>query len=182
MKILLLTLDFINDIVHPDGKIASTAPYIAEHGVIKHANQAIAQARSAGHLVAHVTVGFSASYIECPRQSPVFSKAPEFGALQLGTWGTAFHDDLAIEPVDKVIVKHRISALYNTDLETVLRANAIDTVRLCGVATNMAVETTARELHDRDYRVEIIADACGTENREMHEAALASLARVADIQ
>ena len=181
MKTLLLTLDFIHDIVHPNGKVARSAPYIAEHNVITHANQAITQARKAGHLIAHVKVGFSPSYVECPRQSPVFGKAPEFGALQLGTWGTEFHEDLAIEPTDKVIVKHRVSALYNTDLETMLRANQIEQVRLCGVATNMAVETTARELHDRDYQVEILADACGTVNREMHEAALASLARVAVI-
>jgi len=31
---LLLTIDFINDIVHPDGKIASCATMVKEQGVI----------------------------------------------------------------------------------------------------------------------------------------------------
>jgi len=45
----------------------------------------------------------------------------------------------------------------------------------------MAVQTTAREAHDRDYQVGIIADACGAASLELHEGALKSLQRLAKV-
>lgn len=126
-------------------------------------------------------VGFSDNYIECPKKSPVFSKAPENGVLKLGEWGTEFHDDMDVRPEDKIIIKHRISALYNTDLETVLRANGVETLYICGVSTNMAVELTAREAHDRDYQVVVISDACASMDEVGHQAALKVLGRIAKI-
>lgn len=179
MKSLLLVIDFINDIVHPDGKIASCAEMVSSNQTIKKANCLSEKARSAGVLVVQVKVGFSPSYIECPARSPMFSKAKEFKALMLGSWGADFHDDLVVDQKDHVLVKHRVSALYGTDLETILRANKVERVFLSGVSTNMAVETTARELHDRDYEVIVVKDACASANEIAHEGSLKNLERLA---
>jgi nicotinamidase-related amidase len=179
MNTLLLCIDFINDIVHPKGKIAASAPYITEHQVIERANEAIKFARAKHIPIVQVKIGFSKDYRECPKHSPLFSKASEFGALQLNSWGCEFHETLNVQPEDTIIIKHRVSALYATPLETILRANNITKVVLCGVSTNMAIETVARELHDRDYEVLILADACGAASTEVHQASLASLSRTA---
>ena len=120
-------------------------------------------------------------YIECPKHSPLFSKAKELGIFQLDTWGTTFHPKLDVQPEDKIIIKHRVSAFYNTDLETILHANNIETLIISGVATNNAVELTAREAHDRDYRIVIIEDACATMTDEAHRASLNSLQRISKI-
>ena len=181
MQSLVLIIDFINDIVHPEGKIAASANYIAHNNVIAKVNNVLTFARKEKHLIAHVKVGFSANYIECPEQSPIFGKAKEFKALQLGTWGTEFHHDIVSGSNDIVIVKHRVSALYATPLETILRSQKINTVIISGVSTNMAVETTARELHDRDYRIVIVKDACAAATTEIHEASLKSLERIATV-
>jgi nicotinamidase-related amidase len=166
---LLLTVDFINDIVHPDGKIPSCAAMTVECGVIARTNQALIWARSQGFHVAHVKVGFPRGYPNCPASSPVFGRAKQFGALQLGEWGTEFHDDLDIRPDEQVIVKSRIGLFYGTQLETLLRAHCIERIVLAGVSTNHAIESAVRDAHDRDYRVTVLSDCCAAASTDVHE-------------
>ena len=177
----LLIIDFINDTVHPKGKISGSAAYVKEQNVIGHANKAIAIARAEQMPILFVKVGFSSNYLECPRNSPIFSKAKQYQALQLNTWGTEFHETLDIQPTDIVIVKHRVSAFYATALEAYLRANQVQQLYICGVSTDMAIQTTAHEAHDRDYKVTIIKDACGAMTQELHDNTLKSLERVAAV-
>lgn len=182
MKQLILNLDFINDIVHINGKIANAAQRIAQNNTIKHANEVISWGRSKQIPIVHVKVGFSKNYIECPKESPLFSKVEQFKALLLNSWGTEFIESLDVSQEDAVLIKHRISPFYATKLESILTANQIDTIIIMGVATNMAVEAAARDAHDRDYKVIIISDACETSEQLDHEAALKSLSRIADIK
>lgn len=176
----VLIIDFINDIAHIDGKIAASAKLIKERNVIENANRVIAYARQNKLPIAFVKVGFHQHYPECPKNSPVFSKAMQMNALQLDTWGTEFHADLDYQN-DLMIVKHRVSAFYSTSLEVFLRANQIDTIIISGVSTDMAVQTTAREAHDRDYKVIIVGDACCSGTIEAHEATLKLLERISTV-
>ncbi len=86
------------------------------------------------------------------------------------------HSAIVPLPTEKVISKHRYSAFYNTDLETVLRCAKIEDVVICGVMTNLCCESTARDACYRDYRVFFMADATGTVSEEMHLASLLNLA------
>ena len=86
------------------------------------------------------------------------------------------HDDLAPLPNEKVILKHRYSTFYNTDLETVLRCLKIEDLVISGIMTNMCCESTARDAYYRDYRVFFLADGTGSINEEMHLASLLNLA------
>ncbi len=86
------------------------------------------------------------------------------------------HSDLAPLPHEKVILKHRYSAFYNTDLETVLRCLKIEDLVISGIMTNMCCESTARDAYYRDYRVFFLADGTGSINEEMHVASLLNLA------
>jgi len=95
----------------------------------------------------------------------MFGLAAEHNALQLNTLGSAFHDRLEYSDTDTVSIKHRVSACYNSDLKTLLRVQRVDTLILCVSDTNMAVEHTARDAHDRDYRVVILTDACAAANQ-----------------
>ncbi len=179
---ILLVVDFINDIVSPLSKLGRCAIHAAERGAMDKANQAIAWARTKNILIAHVKVGFSDDYSECPLYSPVFSKAPELNVFKLSTWGCEFHERINIEPQDKIIIKHRISAFYGTDLEVVLRARGITKIYLLGVSTNMAIELTAREAHDRDYSVVILQDACASYDELTHQQSISVLSKIADIK
>jgi len=86
--------------------------------------------------------------------------------------------DPAIAPLpgDKVILKHRYSAFYNTDLETVLRTLKVEDIVMTGIMTNMCCESTTRDAYYRDYRVFFMADATGSVNEEMHLSSLLNLA------
>ena len=93
-----------------------------------------------------------------------------------GSSESEIHDELTPRPDEKVILKHRYSAFYNTDLETVLRCLKIEDLVIAGIMTNMCCESTARDAFYRDYRVFFLADATGSINEEMHVASLLNLA------
>jgi nicotinamidase-related amidase len=86
------------------------------------------------------------------------------------------HPQIAPLPKEKQILKHRYSAFYNTDLETILRVLRVEDLVITGVMTNMCCESTARDAYFRDYRVFFLADGTGSINEEMHLASLLSLA------
>jgi len=92
-----------------------------------------------------------------------------------GTPESEVHEDIAPLPKEKVVLKHRYSAFYNTDLEITLRGFGIEDVAISGVMTNLCCETTAREAFMRDWRVFFLADATGTVSEEMHYASLLNL-------
>ena len=93
-----------------------------------------------------------------------------------GSRESEIHPDLAPRTGEKVVLKHRYSAFYNTDLETILRCLKIEDVVIAGVMTNLCCESTARDAYYRDYRVFVPADATGTVSEEMHLASLLNLA------
>lgn len=182
MKKALLVIDFINEIVHQDGKLgASFSENIKKNSVMEKANKAIQYARAQAIQVIHVKVGFDQNYAACPENSPIFGGAKENQILQLNTWATEFHEIMDVREEDHIIVKHRISAFYNTDLECVLRAKKIDELVICGVSTDMAVEAASRDAHDRDYNVVVLNDACGAETDEIHSASIINIKRIASV-
>jgi ureidoacrylate peracid hydrolase len=93
-----------------------------------------------------------------------------------GSPESEIHHDIAPLANEKVISKHRYSAFYNTDLETILRCLKIEDLVVSGVMTNMCCESTARDAYYRDYRVFFLADGTGSINEEMHLASLLNLA------
>jgi nicotinamidase-related amidase len=93
-----------------------------------------------------------------------------------GSEESEVHPDLAPMPGEKVVFKHRYSAFYDTDLETVLRCLKVEDVVVSGIMTNLCCESTARDAYYRDYRVFLPADATGSICEEMHVASLLNLA------
>lgn len=93
-----------------------------------------------------------------------------------GSEESEVHDDIAPLPGEKIIYKHRYSAFYNTDLETILRVLKIEDLVIAGIMTNLCCESTARDAYYRDYRVFFPADGTGSVNEEMHLASLLNLA------
>jgi nicotinamidase-related amidase len=86
------------------------------------------------------------------------------------------HDEIAPLPNEKVILKHRYSAFYNTDLETILRVLKVEDLVITGLMTNLCCESTARDAYFRDYRVFFPADGSGSVREELHVSSLYNLA------
>lgn len=179
----IVTVDFINEIIHPDGKLAAKgyAAFADRHGTLRQANTALTAARSRGFLVAHVRLGFTRSYAALSTTSPLLGKARDFGALLLNSWATEFHETLGVEEGDSVVLKHRMSAFYGTQLEPLLRAQGVGHVYLAGVATDLAIQSAARDAHDRDLAVTVLADCCAAATDDDHLASLATLGKFARV-
>lgn len=175
---ILLVMDMINDLVHPDGPSAKTyGPILARNGVLERTADLVARARGAGLRIGYVRVGFSPDYAQCPPGSPVFSAARERGLFRLGGWGTEVHPALRPQEGDLDIVKHRVSPFYGTALEPTLRALGTQRLYLAGVSINGVVHSGVREAHDRDYAAVVVEDCCAGLSDEEHASALACMRR-----
>ncbi|TFG70466.1 MAG: cysteine hydrolase, partial [Anaerolineales bacterium] len=98
------------------------------------------------------------------------------GMCMEGSPESEIHRDITPIGNEKVINKHRYSAFYNTDLETILRTLKVEDLVMTGIMTNMCCESTTRDAYFRDYRVFFTADGTGSVTEEMHMASLLNLA------
>src|SRR4029077_13830510 len=116
----------------------------------------IAMARDAGMMVVHVVVAFRPGHPEVSPRNLLFSSLKANGMVVAGSEGAAIHPAAAAREGEPIVVKHRISPLVGTDLETLLRANSIDTLVLAGVHTSGVVLSTVRHAGDLDYRLGVL--------------------------
>jgi ureidoacrylate peracid hydrolase len=183
MKKVLIVMDYINEIVHQDGKLSGKgyAKFVDDRDTFGHVNAALSYARENNLEIIHVRLGFSEDYRDQPKGSPLFGKANEYQALQKGTWATEFHESIKVMAGEKIINKTRVSPFYGTDLEKHLRELKVREIYLCGVATDLVVQAAARDAHDRDYSVNILSDCCAAANFEDHNNSLSTLEKIATV-
>ena len=69
-----------------------------------------------------------------------------------------------ITPLDdeSIIRKDQVNAFLGTGLDSILRANEINTLVLCGMQTHMCLEAATRAGADLGYTCIVISDACAT--------------------
>jgi ureidoacrylate peracid hydrolase len=91
------------------------------------------------------------------------------------SWEGEFYGDVRPLPGEAIVIKHRFSAFTNTDLDTILRAHGIRTMVMSGVASNVCVETTAREGFCRDYYIVYLSDGTSAYHEHDHAAALRAI-------
>lgn len=69
---------------------------------------------------------------------------------------------------DFVITKHQWGAFYGTELDLEFRRRGITTMVLCGIATNIGVESTARFAYEYGYNQIFAEDAMASMSAEEH--------------
>ena len=95
-----------------------------------------------------------------------------------GTFEHELIEQLQPLPGELVVDKNTSSAFNSTGIEWLLRNMGIETLVVVGMATDMCVETTARDAADRGFDVVIVEDATATFFEHHHRAALSGFARV----
>ncbi len=83
-------------------------------------------------------------------------------ALADGTPGVEIYPEIAPQPGEHVIRKHRYSAFFGTDLDMILRGWGVDTVIIAGTTTENCCHATARDAFFHDYKVVFLSDATAT--------------------
>jgi nicotinamidase-related amidase len=86
-----------------------------------------------------------------------------------------FVPEMTPTPSDIVITKQQWGAFYGTDLELQLRRRNIDTIVLCGIATNIGVESTARFAYEFNYAQIFAEDAMSTWSENDHNTTINSI-------
>ncbi len=81
---------------------------------------------------------------------------------------------------DRVIVKPRHSAFYQTSIELLLRDLGVERLVLAGLQADICVLFTAMDAHLRKYRIVIARDAVASEEAEREQWALDYARRVLD--
>jgi nicotinamidase-related amidase len=127
-----------------------------------------AAARAHGVPVIYVRVAFREGCPEVSANNQAFSAIAGSGGFSLSDEPTQIHESLKPQPGDVVVLKKRVSAFTGSDLDVVIRSLEVRHLVLTGVATSGVVLSTLRQAADLDYRMTVLADACGDNDEEVH--------------
>jgi nicotinamidase-related amidase len=128
--------------------------------------------RTAKAKVVYTLVTYQPGFPGVRPNSPLFRTAIDANCLLEGAPAVEVMDELAPRPGEPVVRGQAASGFDRTVLDTILRLAGVDTVVLVGVATAVAVESTARGACDLGYRTIVVSDACTADSNEAHAHAL----------
>jgi ureidoacrylate peracid hydrolase len=174
MNRALLVIDMQNGFCHPDGSFPRIGMGLeGADEAVHNAAVAVAQARQAGlpviftrHLYRPGRPDEGAALV---RNSPALAGVD---GLAAGTWDAEVVDELKCTGSDLIVDKVRFDAFQWTSLEPLLRGLGVTDLVICGVVTNICVETTARSAFMRDYPVTLLADCCAAKTRRLHDISI----------
>ena len=149
-------------------EMMNTIPHAVERGVVEKTRGLQQAARDAGLMVCYSATVFRPGYPEISDRNKTFSQRKASGQPAVSDPLQVIHE--AVRPMAGEVVagKHRVNALYGTDLDLALRANNIDTIVMLGYATSGVVLSTTRYAADADYRLFIVEDCCSDSDEEVH--------------
>jgi ureidoacrylate peracid hydrolase len=179
----VILVDIQNDFCHEDSPLAALGMDMrAAQAAAERTNDLIAVAREAGALcvfVQYVEAPYTRSEMqdELRERMRGVESADDFWICQVGSWGAEFYE-VSPRAGEPIVVKTRYSAFIDTNLDRILRSSGIKTLIMTGVATNVCVESTARDGYQRDYYVVFLDDCTACYNPERHESTLANMGEV----
>ncbi|HEY6520998.1 MAG TPA: cysteine hydrolase [Roseiarcus sp.] len=179
----LIALHYQNDICHAEGKI----PFAIDRATstsgrfLEASREALARARQAGFVIAHIHIAFSPDYSDLPRHGRLFRKVAELGAVKLGSWGAEPYAGFEPLPGETLLIHKGNSAFFATGLQAILEASAVTDLTVCGLATQFSVEHTVRDAADRGFRITVLRDCCASANAEAAEGAFEVMSMLAEV-
>jgi ureidoacrylate peracid hydrolase len=181
----LLVIDMQNGFCHPEGSFTRIGMGLDGADIaVRNAAEALSQARQAAIPVVFTRHLYRPGRADEGRSLKQNSPAlAGVDGLKTGSWDAEVVDELGCGPDDMVVDKVRFDAFQWTSLEPLLRGLGVTDLLVCGVVTNICVETTVRSAFMRDFPVTLLADCCAAKTRRLHELSLEVLAsyQLADI-
>ncbi|AXK83075.1 cysteine hydrolase [Pseudolabrys taiwanensis] len=177
----LLIIDMQRDFLEPGGFGETLGNDVSLlEAAVDPCKAVLAAARDTGMLVIHTREGHRPDLSDAP-PAKIERGAPSKRIGDLGPMGRILirgepgHDIIdALYPIEgePVIDKPGKGAFYQTDLQLVLQNNGIENLLVCGVTTEVCVNTTVREANDRGYRCVVLGDCCASYFPEFHAMGL----------
>jgi biuret amidohydrolase len=183
-KTALVIIDMQRDFLEPGGFGAALGNDVTRlRAAIEPCRAVLAAARRAGLLVIHTREGHRPDLSDAPplkveRGDPALrigARGPMGRILVRGEPGHDIIPELYPIAGEPVIDKPGKGAFCQTDLELMLRNRGIENLLVCGVTTEVCVNTSVREANDRGFRCIVISDCCASYFPEFHSAGLAMI-------
>ena len=180
----LVIIDMQRDFVDPGGfGEALGNDVLLLRRAIAPTRKVLDAARRREMLVVHTREGHRADLSDLPPskklrgrlKSGIGDPGPMGRILVRGEYGHDIVDELKPAPGEPVVDKPGKGAFYATDLDSMLRNRGIRQLVVCGVTTEVCVNTTVREANDRGYDCLVLADCVGSYFPEFQAAALAMI-------
>jgi nicotinamidase-related amidase len=173
----VVVVDVQNDFCHSDSPLAKIGmDMTAAQEMVPRLLQLIDAARGAGATIVWVKMVHTENTVSPVALEHRQRTRPNAAMICMeGAWGTELYR-VEPEPGEPVVVKHRYSAFVDTDLQLILRSRGITSLLLTGVATNVCVESTARDAYMRDYYVTFVEDCSAAYDQAKHDATLRDMA------
>lgn len=180
----LVLVDVQNDFCSPDGMMDREGADLGPvRRMLPDLRRLLAHARAAGVFVVHVRNAYSTkdkrylseSFLDVATRRLAGRALTSVPMCEPGTWGADHAPGFSPGDSEPVVLKHRYSGFYQTDLEMLLRVRNIRTVIPTGVATNVCVESTARDAFMRDFHVVFPSDASATYYPAAHAATVSTI-------
>jgi biuret amidohydrolase len=181
VKAALVIIDMQRDFLEPGGFGAALGNDVSRlKAAVGPCRDVLAAFRRHGVLVIHTREGHRADLSDAPhhkvqRGDPQFrigARGPMGRILVRGEPGHDIIPELYPVAGEPVIDKPGKGAFYQTDFDLMLRNRDIDTLFVCGVTTEVCVNTTVREANDRGYRCVVLSDCCASYFAEFHDMGL----------
>ena len=103
------------------------------------------------------------------RLDPIIDGDNPWAKMKMPAEWSEIVPELGPEENDIVITKKQWGAFYGTELDLQLRRRKIDTIVLCGISTNIGVESTARFAFEYGYQQIFVEDAMSARSAAEHE-------------
>lgn len=176
-KTALIVVDVQNDFCAPGGFFDRVGhPLEMVHGAVDRLEALLPEARAAGVQVVFIKAIYDERHVSDAMRARHERMDYPLDVCLSDTWGSELFR-LAPQPEDFIVVKHRYSAFIDTELPLLLRSRGITSIILGGVASNVCVESTARDGFMLDYHVMVLADCSGTYSQELHDATMENIRR-----
>jgi ureidoacrylate peracid hydrolase len=174
MNRALLVVDMQNGFCHPEGSFARMDMGLeGADEAVRNAAIAVSQARRAGIPVIFTRHVYRPGRADEGRALKQNSPAlAGLDGLTASSWDADVVAELDCGPNDLTVDKVRFDAFQWTSLEPLLRGLGVEEIIVCGVITNICVETTVRSAFMRDFPVVLLADCCAAKTRRLHELSL----------
>jgi biuret amidohydrolase len=182
--VALIIIDMQRDFLEPGGFGETLGNNVALlKAAVPPLRSVLEAARKTKMLVIHTREGHRPDLSDAPRHKVergepsmrIGAPGPMGRILVRGEPGHDIIPELYPAPGEPVIDKPGKGAFYQTDLELMLKNREIDTLLVCGVTTEVCVNTTVREANDRGFRCIVIGDCCASYFPEFHAAGLAMI-------
>jgi ureidoacrylate peracid hydrolase len=172
----LLVIDPVNDFLSEGGAAwGMTRATVTMNSVVENLKRAIAGAHERDVPVLFGPMAYTEEDYEnheLHRRTGINRLMFEQRMFIAGSWGADFHPELRPAGDDVVLLPHKGTDVFETDLPAHLERLGTTHLVIAGMTANLCCESTGRHAAEAGYDVTFLSDAMGSESVPSYEAAI----------